>query len=206
MSIADEFAARAAELIEVGRTIHDRGWVPATSGNFSALLSDGSIAITVSGKHKGNLTPDDIMRVDAEGHSLDGKKPSAETLLHTALYRRYPWVRAVLHPHSPNAMVVSKLFAHELVLEDYELLKALEGVDTHESRIVVPIFPNDQNIPRLLLKVEEYIEIHGDDIYGYIIAGHGFYTWGLSVQEALRHVEALEYLFDIEMRLHGLKR
>ncbi len=204
MSISKEFEARAAELIEAGRFIHSRGWAPATSGNFSARLSDGSIAITVSGKHKGELLLDDIMRVDEAGRSLDGKKPSAETLLHTALYRRYPRVGAVLHPHSPNATLVSRLFAHELVLQDYELLKALEGIDTHESRIVVPVFPNDQNIPRLSLRVDEYIEMHGD-IYGYIIAGHGFYTWGTSVREALRHVEALEYLFDIEMRLHGIR-
>lgn len=204
MSIDQEFQARAAELIDAGRFIHARGWAPATSGNFSARLSDGAIAITVSGKHKGKLALADIMRVDGEGRTLDGKKPSAETLLHTSLYRRYPGVGSVLHPHSPNAMLVSRLFAHELVLEDYELLKALEGVSTHESRIVVPIFPNDQNIPRLSLRVDEYIEMHGD-IYGYIIAGHGFYTWGSSVRDALRHVEALEFLFDIEMRLHGLK-
>lgn len=204
-SLQQEFEARAAELIEAGKFIHARGWVPATSGNFSARLSDGSIAITVSGKHKGTLVLDDIMRVDSDGHALDGKKPSAETLLHSSLYRRYPKLGSVLHPHSPNAMLVSRLFAHELVLEDYELLKALEGVGTHEVRLVVPIFPNDQNISRLSLKVDEYIEMHGD-IYGYIIAGHGFYTWGSSVAEALRHVEALEYLFDIEMRLHGLRR
>lgn len=204
MTIEQEYQAKAAELVEAGRSIHARGWVPATSGNFSARLSDGSIAITVSGKHKGELSPGDIMRVDGEGRSLDGKKPSAETLLHTALYRRYPRVQAVLHPHSPAATMVSKLFAHELVLEDYELVKALEGVDTHETRIVVPIFANDQNIPRLSLKVDEYIEMHGD-IYGYIISGHGFYTWGSSVKDALRHVEALEYLFDIEMRLHSLR-
>lgn len=205
MTIANELKVRAAELIQAGRFIHDRGWVPATSGNFSARLSDGSIAITVSGKHKGELALADIMRVDEAGNSLDGKKPSAETLLHVSIYRRYPSVGSVLHPHSPNAMLVSRLFAHEVVLQDYELLKALEGIDTHETRIIVPIFPNDQNIPRLSLKVDEYIEIHGD-IYGYIIAGHGFYTWGSSVADALRHVEALEYLFDIEMRLHGLKR
>jgi methylthioribulose-1-phosphate dehydratase len=204
MSISQEYADHAAELIDAGRFIHARGWVPATSGNFSARLSDGSIAITVSGKHKGELALDDIMRVDAEGNALDGKKPSAETLLHTRLYRRYPQIGSVLHPHSPNATLVSRLFTHELVLEDYELLKALEGVGTHETKIVVPIFPNDQNIARLSLKVDEYIEMHGA-IYGYIIAGHGFYTWGSSVKDALRHVEALEYLFDIEMRLHGLK-
>jgi methylthioribulose-1-phosphate dehydratase len=201
--VEEEFSARAAELVQAGLELHARGWVPATSGNFSARLSGGRIAVTVSGKHKGALTPEDIMLVDEEGKSLDGKKPSAETLLHTSLYRRYPAVGAILHPHSPASTVVSRLFGHELILEDYELLKALEGIDTHEARIVVPIFPNDQNIPHLSLKVDEYIELHGD-IFGYIIAGHGFYTWGSSVKDALRHVEALEFLFDIETRLRGV--
>ncbi len=200
----DEFHQRAQELIAAGRFIHGRGWAPATSGNFSARLSDGRIAITVSGRHKGDLTPGDIMLIDAEGHSLDGKQPSAETLLHTSLYRRYPAVGAVLHPHGPSATLVSRLFRDELVLEDYELLKALAGIATHESRVAIPIFPNDQNIPRLALKVEEYLELRGD-IYGYIIAGHGFYTWGATVEDALRHVEALEFLFDLEIRLHGVK-
>lgn len=200
----DELQQRARELIEAGRFIHRRGWAPATSGNFSARLSNGRIAITVSGKHKGELAPDDIMLIDAEGRPLDGKKPSAETLLHTSLYRRYPSVGAVLHPHTPGATMISRLVRDALVLEDYELLKALAGIDTHETRIHIPIFPNDQNIPRLALKVDEYLELHGD-IHGYIIAGHGFYTWGETVRDALRHVEALEFLFDIETRLHGVK-
>lgn len=201
----DEIRVRAAELIEAGRYIHSRGWVPATSGNFSARLADGRIAITVSGRHKGHLTPDDIMLVDEDGRSLDGKKPSAETLLHGSLYRRYPAVNAVLHPHSPNSVLASRLFQDEIVLEDHELLKALRGIDTHESRVAVPIFPNDQNIGRLALRVDEYLEMHGDS-HGYIIAGHGFYTWGESVAEALRHLEALEFLFDLEIRLHGEKK
>jgi methylthioribulose-1-phosphate dehydratase len=203
MSVDDELSQRTTELIDVGRYIHSRGWVPATSGNFSARLADGRIAITVSGKHKGELTADDIMLIDSEGNSLDGKRPSAETLLHASLYRLYPGVEAVLHPHSPSATVVSRLFGDELVLENYELLKALPGIETHASRIVIPIFPNDQNIPRLARQVEDYIGSHGD-IYGYIIAGHGFYTWGKSVRDALRHVEALDFLFDIEIRLHGV--
>jgi methylthioribulose-1-phosphate dehydratase len=202
--MTDEFQQRARELIDAGRYIHGRGWVPATSGNFSARLSDGRIAITVSGKHKGELTPDDIMAVDAEGRSLDGRKPSAETLLHTSIYRRYPSVGAVLHPHSPGSVLASRLFRDELVLENYELLKALAGIDTHATRITVPIFPNDQNIPRLAAEAEAYMDAHGD-IHGYIIASHGFYTWGGTVRDTLRHVEALEFLFDLETRLHGVK-
>jgi methylthioribulose-1-phosphate dehydratase len=200
-----EFQTRAAELIDAGRFIDSRGWVPATSGNLSARLSDGCIAITVSGRHKGRLLPEDIMRVDAEGRSLDGRKPSAETVLHTGIYRRYPDAGAVLHPHSPASTLLSRLMAGEIILENYELLKALAGIDTHETRIAVPVFPNDQNVSRLALKIEEYIEMHGE-IHAYIIAGHGFYTWGTSVGDALRHVEALEFLFDLEARMHGVKR
>lgn len=200
----DEFYRQADALIAAGRFIDSKGWVPATSGNFSARLSDGNIAITVSGRHKGHLQRDDIMLIDADGHSLDGKKPSAETLLHTSLYRRYPDVQAVLHPHSMNATLAARLFSHEIVLENYELLKALAGIDTHESRATIPIFANDQNIPRLAAVVEDYLDRHGD-IHAYIIAGHGFYTWGATVKDTLRHLEALEFLFECEIRLQGVR-
>ena len=202
--MTDEFQSLSRELIGAGRIIHGRGWVPATSGNFSAKLSSDRIAITVSGRHKGDLTPDDIMVVDGEGRSLDERKPSAETLLHTAIYRRFPNVGAVLHPHSPGSVLASRLFGDRMVLEDYELLKALAGITTHATRVVVPIFPNDQDIPRLAAQVDGYIDSHGD-LHGYIIASHGFYTWGQTVRDALRHVEALEFLFDIQTRLYGAK-
>ncbi len=204
MSSDDEFSRVAGQLVAAGRFIDSKGWVPATSGNFSAKLSDGRIAITVSGKHKGRLTADDIMLVDKDGESLDGKKPSAETLLHTSLYKRFPEVGAVLHPHSLHATLAARFFASEMVLQDYELLKALHGVETHESRVVIPIFANDQNIPRLAAAVDAYLNRH-QEIHAYIIAGHGFYTWGRSVEDTLRHLEALEFLFECEIRMHGVK-
>jgi methylthioribulose-1-phosphate dehydratase len=204
MTYSTEFFNLANQLISAGRLIDSRGWVPATSGNLSARLSNDTVAITVSGKHKGCLQLDDIMLIDADGKSLDGKKPSAETLLHTALYKRFPDIQCVLHPHSLNATLVSKVFKVACVLENYELLKALCGITTHEARVVVPIFANDQNIPRLA----ELVEQHWDQCargYAYIIAGHGLYTWGASVSETLRHLEALDFLFECELRLHGVK-
>ena len=201
---SDEFYRKADELIAAGRFIDGKGWVPATSGNFSARLTDGNIAITVSGRHKGHLQREDIMLIDAAGQSLDGKKPSAETLLHTQIYARYPDIHAVLHPHSINATLASRLFAEQLVLENYELLKALPGIASHETRVIIPIFANDQDIPRLAKLVDNYLDQHGD-IHGYIIASHGFYTWGASVADTLRHIEALDFLFDCEIRLHGVK-
>jgi methylthioribulose-1-phosphate dehydratase len=205
MKYSEAFLNAAADLCEVGRIIDSKEKVPATSGNFSVRLPDGTIAITVSGKHKGRLQIDDIMLIDADANSLDGKKPSAETLLHTSLYKRFPGVGCVLHPHSINSVLVSRIFKSEIVLENYELLKAFNGIATHEARLAVPIFANDQDIPRLAAEVEHYLE-QRQDCYGYVIAGHGFYTWGASVAETLRHIEALDYLFDCELRLYGVNR
>lgn len=203
MDYSQDFIKAATELCEAGRFIDSKCWVPATSGNFSARLSDGTIAITTSGKHKGHLQVGDIMLIDADAQSMDGKRPSAETGLHTALYQRYPEVNAILHPHSINSILVSRLFGKRIVLEDYELLKALPDISTHDARIEIPIFANDQKIPRLAGVIDRYLD-EVDECYGYIIAGHGLYTWGNSVADALRHLEALDYLFDCELRLHGV--
>jgi methylthioribulose-1-phosphate dehydratase len=205
MHTSQDFKAAAIALCNAGKFIDSKGWVPATSGNFSARLPDGTIAITTSGKHKGNLQTEDIMLIDADANALDGKKPSAETGLHTALYKRFHDAKAILHPHSINAILVSRLFKDEIVLEDYELLKALHGIHTHEARIVIPIFANDQDIPRLSQVVDNYLD-SVTNCYAYIIAGHGLYTWGETIPEALRHLEALDYLFDCELRLHGVKQ
>ena len=195
-----EFEQRAAELVEAGRTLYSLGMVPATSGNFSARLNGEKMAITVSGRHKGKLTQADIMVVDADGHSLDGRRPSAETLLHVQIYKRYPSAGAVLHPHSVNATLLSRVHNDHLILQDYELLKAFPDVDTHDCKVTVPILANDQDIARLAAKVNASMDAH-QGVYGYLIAGHGFYTWGDTVDDAMRHVEAFEFLFDCEMKL-----
>jgi len=195
----NEFQSYAQGLIQAGQQLYARNMVPATSGNFSARLTNGNLAITVSGAHKGRLSEQDIMQVDAEGHSLDDRRPSAETLLHVFLYQRFPDVRVVLHPHSVNATVLSQLCDEWLVLQDYEILKAFPGIDTHACTVNIPVFGNDQNIPRLAEKVDKCLSSLEHPL-GYLIRGHGFYTWGNSMEDALRHVEAFEFLFDCELR------
>jgi methylthioribulose-1-phosphate dehydratase len=191
----------AQEIIEAGRFLYGRGWSPATSSNYSARLSASEALLTVSGKHKGQLGVDDVLATDLAGNSLEpGKKPSAETLLHTQLYRCKPEVGAVLHTHSVNATVLSRLTKGDrLVFEDYELQKAFSGVVTHETCVVVPIFDNDQDIARLAQKVQPWLDRH-PDCAGYLIRGHGLYTWGAKMSDALRQIEAFEFLFECELK------
>ena len=200
-----DFQQASRQLIEAGWQLYARGMVPATSGNFSARLVDGTIAVTVSGRHKGRLGEEDIMRVDSDGRSLDGRRPSAETLLHTALYRRYRNANVILHPHSVNATILSRLCDDWLNLQDYELLKAFPGIDSHDCTVRVPVFDNDQNIARLADRIDSCLDSL-DAAHGYLIRAHGFYTWGSSIEDALRHVEAFEFLFDCEIRLRGVAR
>lgn len=86
------------QIIDAGRFLYGRGWSPATSSNYSARLDEQRALLTVSGKHKGQLGFDDVLATDLAGNSLEpGKKPSAETLLHTQLYAWNPAIGAVLH-------------------------------------------------------------------------------------------------------------
>ena len=194
-------------IIDAGRFLYGRGWSPATSSNYSARLSSAEALLTVSGKHKGQLTPDDLLAVDMDGRSLeDGKKPSAETLLHTQLYRWRPEIGAVLHTHSVNATVLSRLcLSDSLEFADYELQKAFSGVATHESQVTVPIFDNDQDIERLASRVQPWLDRHPDCV-GYLIRGHGLYTWGAQMRDALRQIEAFEFLFECELKMRMLQR
>ncbi|URM27391.1 methylthioribulose 1-phosphate dehydratase [Pseudomonas frederiksbergensis] len=203
MSLTREHLAK--EIIDAGRFLYGRGWSPATSSNYSTRLSSTEALLTVSGKHKGQLGIDDVLATDLSGNSLEpGKKPSAETLLHTQLYSWRPEIGAVLHTHSVSATVLSRLTPEDFIeFEDYELQKAFSGVSTHESRVRVPIFDNDQDIARLAAKVQPWLDAHPDCV-GYLIRGHGLYTWGARMSDALRQIEAFEFLFECELKTRSL--
>ncbi|HEY5603647.1 MAG TPA: methylthioribulose 1-phosphate dehydratase, partial [Gammaproteobacteria bacterium] len=133
-----------------------------------------------------------------DGESYDRRAPSAETLLHVQIYKQVPDVKAVLHAHSLNATVISQLSPQRVQLANYELLKAFPGINTHDTQIDIPVFGNDQNIPRLAQQVDDYMRAHSPPV-AYLIAGHGFYSWGRTLRETLIYVEALEFLFSCEL-------
>lgn len=199
-------ARRAAEIVENTRELAALGWTPATSSNFSMRLDDRHAAITVSGRDKGRLVPEDIMVVDFAGQPVaTERRPSAETLLHTQLYARFPEVGCVLHTHSRVQTVASRLFAKEgrVRLEGYELLKAFAGNQTHEMAVDVPVFANTQDMPALAVEVERLLD--AGPCWGYLIDGHGLYAWGKDMAEARRHLEAFEFLFACELDLRTLR-
>lgn len=196
----------AAEIIANVRELSERGWTPATSSNFSRRIDAQNIAITVSGRDKGKLNEADIMVVDLDGRPVATElKSSAETLLHTQLYKRFPEIGCVLHTHSHNQTVASRLYSGmgHVHLEGYELLKAFRGTTTHDVELDVPVFANTQDMHTLAAQVDALLD--RQPMWGYLIDGHGLYAWGRDMEEARRHLEAFEFLLGCELDLRRLR-
>jgi methylthioribulose-1-phosphate dehydratase len=203
----DALRRAAGEIVANVTELAARGWTPATSSNFSRRIDAQHAAITVSGRDKGRLSEDDIMVVDLEGQPVaTDNKSSAETLLHTQLYKRFPEVGCILHTHSQNQTIASRLFAGagQMRLDGYELLKAFRGNDTHETEVVVPVLPNSQDMHTLAAQVDALLDRR--PMWGYLIDGHGLYAWGADMAEARRHLEAFEFLIGCELELRKLQR
>jgi methylthioribulose-1-phosphate dehydratase len=193
-------------LREVGAMFWQRGWSVGTSSNYSVVLCREplELLITASGKDKGRLKQCDFVRVGSNGKpTAEGQpKSSAETLLHVAAAQQ-PGVGAVLHTHSVWSTVLSDYYFSEggFELSGYEMLKGLEGIATHETTAWVEIFDNTQDISSLASQVRERMNDAVEPLqYGYLIRRHGLYTWGRDLEEARRHVEIFEFLFECVAR------
>ena len=170
-------------------------------------LDDRHTAITVSGRDKGRLSESDVMVVDFEGRAVGSDhRPSAETLLHTQLYRRFAEIGCVLHTHSVVQTVASRVHsgAGHVHLEGYELLKAFEGNTTHDDAIDIPVLPNSQDMKVLAAQVDALLD--RQCMWGYLIDGHGLYAWGADMAMARRHLDAFEFLLACDLETRKLHR
>ena len=203
----NEYAAQIRALQDVSSLLYERGLASGTSGNYSIVLDRAPLRllVTASGKDKRRLADADFVIVDQDGAPIAGQveKPSAETLLHTTLAQSIDEVGAILHVHSVWNTVLSDAYFERRVLpiRGYEMLKGLSGITTHAGEIHVPIFDNTQDIPALAAQVREKLGSDAASMqHAFLIRGHGLYTWGRDLAEARRHVEILEFLFEVTGR------
>jgi methylthioribulose-1-phosphate dehydratase len=198
-------AQNKQDLVACIHFLHRKGYAPATSSNYSIRSEEADeLWISTSGKDKGTFTVDDLMRIDLEGNPVsDTRRPSAETLLHTLIYQRQANVACVLHTHTVYNTSLSYLLRQEgqLILEGFEMLKGLSRIRTHEVQVKIPIFPNSQDMPALASDIAAYWDQH-PDMQGFLLAGHGLYTWGKDVATTKRHIEVFEFLFECYYKIH----
>lgn len=194
---------RAQELLEAIQFFSQKGWSPATSTNYSLRLeTPGEFLISRSGVDKSRFQATDLIVIDQQGQVATrsqgaGIKSSAETEIHTAIYSRFPEMNCVLHTHSVLGTWLSQkhVKAWEIKFQDWEILKGLKGVETHLGTVVLPIVNNHQVMKDILNEMESHWP---NKPHGFLIAGHGLYTWGTTLAEAKRHIETFEFLFELQ--------
>jgi methylthioribulose-1-phosphate dehydratase len=202
-----QLPAAPPEVVEAiaafGRFAASRGWVPATSGNFSCRIDEFRAAVTRSGIDKGAIGAGDVAMLAIDGNVPAGM--SAETPLHLALYRDDPAIGAVFHVHTVAGTVLSRLEEQAgcVRTDGYEMHKSI-GLTTHQSAVEIPILPNDQDTVWLAGEVSRRIG-RAAPVPGFLLAGHGLYAWGATADDARRHVEGLEFLLACHLEERRLR-
>ena len=93
------------EAYEANMQLPKLGLVLFTFGNVSAAdKSLGVFAIKPSGVAYEKLTPADMVIVDFDGNTIEGKlRPSSDTLTHAVLYKHWETIGGIVHTHSMYA-------------------------------------------------------------------------------------------------------
>lgn len=197
----------AAAIATLARDLYARGWMPGTAGNISvrdgaagaapdsAAAASGPFAVvTGSGLSKGELTAADMVRVRIENSEpiAGDRRPSAETAIHTAIYRTTE-AAAVVHVHSPRATAASVGAPNPLRFTGFELIKGLRSGDT----IDIPVFSNHADVSRIGAEIEQYLRAHPAAPPVLFIAGHGITAWGSDLAQARDRAECLEALCEL---------
>ena len=174
-------------IVDIGRRLYALGFVPATDGNISARLGDGSILITPSGVSKGTLVPADLAKLGMDGRLISGKKPSSEYRLHLCVYKQRPGAMAVVHAHPPLATGLACAG------------KALDKPLTSEMVIALG------KVPLAGYATPGTDEV-GDSIAGLMrehdavmLANHGVVTCGRDLETAFQRMETVEQAAKITL-------
>lgn len=182
-------------------------WCEGTSTNISIRYGN-KFLISTSGLDKQNITENDFILVNKFGLplSFSTKKPSAETLLHLAIYEKNPKINAVIHTHSVNSTLLTESRKNSSLIDlpKVEMLKGIKGVESHLQDLNIPVFCNNQNMKELALEYKDF-NPQGKIQYGLLLRGHGLYSYGATLEEAKRHSETYECLFDYLIKFKSMK-
>jgi 3-dehydro-4-phosphotetronate decarboxylase len=173
-----------AEISRIGASLFNRGLTHGSTGNISCRLPDGGWLMTPTGSSLGNLDPDRLSRLDANGHCISGDAPTKEAMLHTAVYAARATAGAIVHLHSTHSVAVS----------------CIHGIDAHNClppitayyamRIgtlpLVPYFPpGDEGLAQAVGRMSE-------KHHALLLANHGPVVAGSSLSAATDAIEELE--------------
>jgi L-fuculose-phosphate aldolase len=167
------------ELIKIGRLTFEGGLTDSHGGNLSCRVADYLI-IKRSGAMLGSLKEEDFIVTTVEENPMLDKFASLELIVHRAIYKQLPQVKAILHAHAPYTVACSLKWDEiipldsegQLLFKKAPVLKAKEVVSSEEVA---------RKLPQLLKKFPVAV-----------VHSHGPFAVGRTPEEALKFLSALE--------------
>ncbi|MEK6573664.1 MAG: class II aldolase/adducin family protein, partial [Chloroflexota bacterium] len=185
-----------AEIVRIGKLMHQFEFVDGTSGNISARLGPDRILATPSGLAKGFLAPEQLIIVDMDGNlvppALPGLKPTSELLMHLEAYRQRPDVNGVVHAHPITSVALSIVGIPLTDCVIPEAVVLLGAIPT--TPYATPSSAENQRAISELVKTHDAI----------VLAYHGSLTVGPTVWDAYLRLESLEHTAKIIGQAHML--
>jgi L-fuculose-phosphate aldolase len=181
MENIDKFKAQRKEVAHFMRRLYKHGLTTTSGGNISLRLSDELILITPSATDKGRMKWKEVGIVNILGENLTPLlKPSIETAMHLAIYKKKKDVTAIVHAHP----VFASLFTAIRAKIDTNL--------TAEARAILgdPLFVKYAVMGSAALAEVAAENILKSDIL--LLENHGILTTGSNLLQAFDKIEVLE--------------
>src|SRR5919205_2247670 len=157
------------QMCDIGRRIWQKGFCAGNEGNHSIRIAPDRVLCTPTGISKGFLKPDDICTVDMEGKQVAGKrKRTSEILMHLAIYKARPDVKAVVHSHPPHAtaFAVAGVELPTCIHPEAEVflgaVKTAKYVTPGDTRLGESILPYVKESNTILLQSHGVVCFHPD--------------------------------------------
>ena len=169
------------EICDIGQRLYARQFAAGNDGNISCRLSDDVVLCTPTQICKGFMTPDDLCMVDLDGNQLSGDRPrTSEVLMHLAVYRGDPKVRAVVHCHPPHATAfgVARIDIPSGILPEVEVFLGVVPRAAYET-------PGG---PQFAETISPFIRTANT----VVLSNHGTVSWGPTVEQAYWRTEILD--------------
>jgi L-fuculose-phosphate aldolase len=185
-----------AEIVRIGKLMHQFEFVDGASGNLSARLGPDRVLATPSGLAKGFLSPEQLIVVDLNGQLVPpappGLKPTSELLMHLEAYKQRLDVNGVVHAHPITAVALSivGIPLTDCIIPESVLLFGPIPTTPYAN----PSSAENQRAISELVKTHDAI----------LLAYHGSLTVGPTLWDAYLKLESLEHTAKIIAQAHQL--
>lgn len=193
-TISEETKVRD-EIVDVGKSLFDRGLTAGSTGNISVRLSDGRMLMTPTNASLGGLDPARLSCFSAHGVHESGDKPTKEAFLHQCMYCGKDGRRAVVHLHSTYSVAVS-ILRH---VNERDVMPPLTAY--YVMRVgflpLVPYFPPGDEA------LAAAVGAAAADHHAVLMANHGPVVAGKTLKDAQYATEELEETAKLFMLLQN---